>query len=80
MLNAIIAASESHIKSLFDDVQRNHKSSIQHRKGIDQTAIFLHSNCTKCAMNICDNNLFGNGLLYVTFNQDQGKNFAENQI
>ncbi|XP_031620019.1 WD repeat domain phosphoinositide-interacting protein 3 [Contarinia nasturtii] len=23
-------------------------------------------------MNICDNNLFGNGLLYVTFNQDQG--------
>lgn len=24
-------------------------------------------------MNICDNNLFGNGLLYVTFNQDQGE-------
>lgn len=24
-------------------------------------------------MNICDTNLFGNGLLYVTFNQDQGK-------
>lgn len=23
-------------------------------------------------MNICDTNLFGNGLLYVTFNQDQG--------
>lgn len=24
-------------------------------------------------MNICDTNLFGNGLLYVTFNQDHGK-------
>lgn len=24
-------------------------------------------------MNICDTNLFGNGLLYVAFNQDQGK-------
>lgn len=31
-------------------------------------------------MNICDTNLFGNGLLYVTFNQDQGKPKATHSL